>query len=81
MIDYRGTIGARLRSARIRAGLSQSEAAARLPRPVAVQYWSNVETGRRNPSLEWLWDAAAALGCDPHDLDGRLMRREQAPGP
>lgn len=63
----------RLRAARQRARLTQAEAAARMPGKVAVQYWSDVENGRRNPSLEWLWDAAQALGCDPHGLDDRLQ--------
>lgn len=68
-------IGERIRAARERANLTQGEAAARMPNSVKVQYWSDVERGRRTPSLEWLWEAAGALGCDPSKLDGRLARR------
>jgi transcriptional regulator with XRE-family HTH domain len=63
---------ARLRAARDRAGLSQGQAAAKMPGNVTIQYWSDVERGRRSPSLEWLWDAAHAIGCDPNTLDDRL---------
>lgn len=66
---------AKLKAARERAGLSQSAAAARMPGSVAVQYWSDVERGRRRPSLEWLWDAARAVGCNPHSLDERLASK------
>ena len=71
---------ARLKAARERAGLSQSAAAARMPGSVAVQYWSDVERGRRKPSLEWLWDAAGAIGCDPHELDSRLASNRKRRG-
>jgi transcriptional regulator with XRE-family HTH domain len=67
------TPGARLRAAREAAGLSQAAAAARMGGDVSAQYWSDVERGRRKPSLEWLWEAAQALGCDPHGLDERLQ--------
>lgn len=66
---------AKLRAAREKAGLSQSAAASRMPGSVAVQYWSDVERGRRSPSLEWLWDASRALGCNPHSLDVRLASK------
>lgn len=67
------TLAARLRDARREADLTQAEAAARMPGSVTVQYWSDIENGRRNPSLEWLWNAAQAIGCDPHRLDERLQ--------
>lgn len=64
---------ARLRAARLKAGLAQLDAAAAMRSPVTIQYWSDVERGRRVPSLEWLWEAAQAIGCDPHALDERLQ--------
>jgi transcriptional regulator with XRE-family HTH domain len=63
----------RLRAARESARLSQAAAAAGMPGRVTIQYWSDVENGRRTPSLEWLWNAAKAIGCDPHALDERLQ--------
>jgi DNA-binding XRE family transcriptional regulator len=68
-------VGDRIRAARERAGLTQSAAAARHSGHVAVQYWSDVERGRRSPSLEWLWEAARAIGCNPHSLDERLASK------
>lgn len=68
-----GPAAAKIRAARDKAGLTQGQAAGRMPGSVAVQYWSDVERGRRTPSLEWLWHAAWALGCDPHSLDLRLQ--------
>jgi transcriptional regulator with XRE-family HTH domain len=73
--DRQPTPGDRLRSARIKAGLSQADAAARMPGKVTSQYWSDVENNRRRPSLEWLWEAARALGCNPHHLDERLASK------
>jgi transcriptional regulator with XRE-family HTH domain len=67
--------GASIRAAREKAGLTQAAAAARMPNSVAVQYWSDVENGHRSPSLEWLWEAAKALGCNPHGLDERLASK------
>lgn len=64
-----------LKAARLKANLSQAEAAARMPGNVSVQYWSDVERGRRSPSLEWLWEASKALGCNPHSLDERLASK------
>jgi transcriptional regulator with XRE-family HTH domain len=65
--------GPRLRIARLAAGLSQAELAARLGIPQS--YVARVETGVRVPTLDWLWGAARALGCRAADLDDRLARR------
>jgi transcriptional regulator with XRE-family HTH domain len=70
------TPGDRLRAARIAAGLTQAEAAARMPGKVSARRWSDMENGQRVPSLEWLWDAAMALGVDPSGLDERLAARK-----
>jgi transcriptional regulator with XRE-family HTH domain len=67
------SVAAKIRAARVKAGVTQAEAATRMPGSVGVPYWSDVERGRRAPSLEWLWEAAQALGCDPHWLDDRLQ--------
>lgn len=70
--------GPKVRRARERAGMTQAEAAKRMPGRVSAAYWSGVENGHRRASLEWLWDAASALGCNPRDLDERLAAREMA---
>lgn len=71
------TTGDRIRAARQQAGLTQAAAAARMPGAVSFQFWSDVENGRRHTSLEWLWEAAKALDCNPHDLDERLASRRR----
>jgi hypothetical protein len=45
-------------------------------RTTTARYWSDVEVDRVRPSLEWLWDAAMALGVDPSGLDERLAARK-----
>jgi transcriptional regulator with XRE-family HTH domain len=67
------TPGSCLRAARLKAGLSQAAAASRMTPKVTAQYWSDVENDRRRPSLDWLWEAAQALGVNPHSLDVRLF--------
>jgi transcriptional regulator with XRE-family HTH domain len=66
------TPDARLRTARERAGLTQTQAAARMVPPIDQRTWAKAESGRWTPTLDWLYRAAAALGIDPHELDGRL---------
>lgn len=68
-------VGDRIRAAREKTGLSQGQAADRHVARPSAQYWSDVERGRRVPSLEWLWEAAKAIGCNPHSLDDRLASR------
>jgi DNA-binding XRE family transcriptional regulator len=71
-----GLQGMRLRTARMAGGLTQAESAQRMLNSKATaQYWSDVENGRRVPSLEWLWGAAQALGVNPHTLDERLASK------
>lgn len=67
--------GRAIQRKRLRAGLSQAQAATRMPGSVSAQNWSDIENERRRPTLEWLWNAALALGCDPHELDDRLCPR------
>lgn len=57
--------GARIRSARRRAGLTQRQLLERLPSapPERDDTWiSNIETGYRNPSVQDLAEICAALG-------------------
>lgn len=73
MDDATTTPGDRLRLARAAAGLSQASLAARLGCRAA--YVSDVERGRRTPTLDWLWEAADRMGANPRDLDSRLEDR------
>ena len=61
-----------LKLARESAGLSRKELAARLG--ITYSTLADREDGRRAVSLDWLYDAAAAMGCRPSDLDPRLTR-------
>ena len=65
------TPGARLRAARIAAGLSCEDAGARVRPRISGQSWGDAERGRAR-SLDWWYSAALALGIDPHTLDERL---------
>jgi transcriptional regulator with XRE-family HTH domain len=62
--------GERLRAARLAAGLTQAAAAKSLG--VTVQTYGDYERGRRNPTLDWLWAASRAIGCNPAEIDDRL---------
>jgi transcriptional regulator with XRE-family HTH domain len=61
-----------LKSARESAGLSRKELADRLG--VGPNAIANIELGVRPATLNWLYDAAVAIGCKPSDLDPRLTR-------
>ena len=58
--------GARLRSLRLKAGLSQEEVAARAT--VHVTYLSGIERGQRNPTLKSIRRVAAAIGVPLKEL-------------
>jgi transcriptional regulator with XRE-family HTH domain len=60
---------ARLRAARLRAGLSRAEVAARMG--VFHRSVGNAENGSAR-GLEWVYAFAAAVGCRPSELDARL---------
>jgi transcriptional regulator with XRE-family HTH domain len=64
------TTAERIIRARQSAGLTQDEAATR--KGCGRKYWSDVETGKRVPSLDWVCEAATAIGCKPSELDQRL---------
>jgi transcriptional regulator with XRE-family HTH domain len=71
--EAKPTAGDRLRAARERCGVSQSELARRLCiKPPLI---SRIEAAKKVPDLEWLYKAAVALGVNPHELDERLVDR------
>lgn len=65
--------GERVRAARRAAGLTQEQLASRLE--IRREYLAAVERGVRKPTLDWLYDVAGAIGCNPSDLDVRLTPR------
>ena len=67
------TPGTRLALALKRAGVSQAELARRLGVGRTVVH--QVIRGDWPPSLDWLWEAAVAIGVDPNELDSRLANR------
>lgn len=71
---YIASPGGRIQAARLSKGLTQAQLAERLG--VRTMYISDVECDRRNPSLEWMWNAARAMDANPNDLDPRLMKIE-----
>lgn len=68
------SLGEKIREARESRRLSRREAAELTG--LNDQYIYQVETSRRVPPLETLWDLATKLGIDPSDLDDRLASRE-----
>jgi transcriptional regulator with XRE-family HTH domain len=62
--------GAKLRAARIAAGLTQAELAERLgiKQPSVAQ----AEKDRTKITLDRLLKFSLAIGCDPHSIDARL---------
>lgn len=68
-------VGERIKAARTKAGFTQAQAAGRMVQRVTAAYWSDIENGRRKPSLEWLWEAAKALGVNPSKFDDRLASK------
>lgn len=57
----------KLREARLKAGLTQKEAAARVGLS-SRQAWNNIERGRADVTLRTLDKIAAALGVKARDL-------------
>lgn len=70
-MDVRIRLGSNLRALRLAQGLSQEELASRAD--VHQTYLSDVELGKRNPSLLILDQLAVALRVDITDL---LRRRD-----
>src|SRR4051812_48167163 len=67
-------MGSLIREAREAKRLSRREVGEALS--LNDQYLYQVETGRRRPTLETLWELATFLGINPHDLDQRLAPRD-----
>ncbi len=63
-------------AARKKAGLSQGEIARRVG--VSRQFYSMVENGVKNPSLEVALRIADVLGADPRDLFGDVLTEKRA---
>jgi transcriptional regulator with XRE-family HTH domain len=59
-MDMRKLVGVNLRSARTAAGLTQEELADRSG--FSQQYISELENGRRNPTIVSIYELAQALG-------------------
>lgn len=66
VMDLRLRVGLNVQNARRDRGLSQEELAARAD--VNQSYLSDIERGRRNPSLLVLARIAGALGVDVEEL-------------
>lgn len=65
-------------SARKRAGLTQVEASRRIG--MSSNFLAKVESGKRDVRAWELYDIAAALGTDPHELLGTRGRPRRAKG-
>jgi ribosome-binding protein aMBF1 (putative translation factor) len=73
---WRTLVGRRLRAERLRRGETQSVVAARAG--ISVQYLSELERGRKEPSSEVLAAATAALGLTLLDLTVAVARELHA---
>jgi transcriptional regulator with XRE-family HTH domain len=76
-MDVRKIVGLNVRKARIAAGLSQEELAARMG--VEQFYISGLEAGRRNATLVTLWRVAIALELDAAALIAKGSHRPELP--
>jgi transcriptional regulator with XRE-family HTH domain len=73
------TVGATIRSLRLRGGWSQRQLARRFePRPVPRTYISKIENGLDTPTLSTLDRLARALGVTVADLLGGRDRTREA---
>ncbi len=62
-MDMRRIVGQNVRLARLAAGLTQEQLADRSG--FSQQYLSDLERGRRNPTVVSLWELAQALDTTP----------------
>lgn len=65
-MDMRKLVGANVRRLRQARGLTQEQFAERSG--FSQQYISDLERGRRNPTIVSLYELATALGAGPIDL-------------
>lgn len=68
-MDMRKLVGANLRLARTAKGLTQEELAERSG--FSQQYISELENGRRNPTIVSIYELAQALGIAHEELVAR----------
>lgn len=73
------SLAERLRAARLAAGLTQVEAAARLG--ATQTYWSQLECGRRVPSAAQILLIAYRLGWPIADIDPALAKSASKSAP
>ena len=66
MVDWRAIVGANVRIARRKAGLTQEQLA--LEASIDLTYVGGIERGKRNPSVLILARIAEALGTSPAEL-------------
>lgn len=65
-MDMRKLVGRNVRRLRLAAGMTQEQYAERSG--FSQQYISDLERGRRNPTIVSLFELAQALGASPRDL-------------
>jgi Predicted transcriptional regulators len=65
-MDMRKLVGGNVRNLRIAASMTQEQFAERSG--FSQQYISDLERGRRNPTVVSLYELAMALGAEPVDL-------------
>ena len=65
-MDMRLLVGRNLKRIRVERGLTHEELAERSG--FSQQYISDMERGRRNPTIVSLWELAQAIGVTPVDL-------------
>ena len=66
VLNWRAIVGANVRRARQKAGLTQEQVA--LQADIDLTYMGGIERGRRNPTVLVLVRLADALGVDPTEL-------------
>jgi transcriptional regulator with XRE-family HTH domain len=65
-MDMRALVGRNVREARLAKGLTQEQLADLSG--FSQQYLSDLERGKRNPTVVTLWELAQVLGVTPVDL-------------
>ncbi len=65
-MDMRKLVGRNVRRLRLAAGITQEQYAERSG--FSQQYISDLERGRRNPTIVSLFELSQALGASPRDL-------------
>lgn len=67
-MDMRRLVGENVKRLRLEQGLTQEQFAEKSG--FSQQYLSDLERGRRNPTVVTLWELAQALGVEPVVLIG-----------